>query len=40
MFNLKTLAAGAVALTMMAGPALAEKVLRIQSVLRHLPLEF
>ena len=33
MFNLKTLATGAVALSLMAGTAMAEKVLRIQSVL-------
>ena len=33
MFNLKTLATSAVALSLMAGTAMAEKVLRIQSVL-------
>ncbi len=33
MFNLKTVATGAVALSLMAGTAFAEKVLRIQSVL-------
>ena len=33
MFNLKTVAAGATALALMASSAMAEKVLRIQSVL-------